>query len=83
MTTGRAVAQAPDAHARARRRELGLVIAREIGVVVVLTDRGTVRATYGARLLETAARDRQALPEPGEWVHLRRWRDGPVTVEGR
>ncbi len=83
MTTGRAEAVAPVTHAPAWRPEVGLVIAREIGVVVVLTDRGTVRATYGARLLETAARDRRALPEPGEWVRVRRWRDGPVTVEGR
>lgn len=83
MTTGPAIAAAPVGHARAWRPEVGLVIAREIGVVVVLTDRGPVRATYGARMLEAAARDRLALPEPGEWVTVRRWRDGPVTVEGR
>ena len=77
------MAVAPAGSARAWRPEVGLVVAREIGVVVVLTDRGPVRATYGARLLEAAARDRLALPEPGEWVTVRRWRDGPVTVEGR
>ena len=27
------------------------------------------------------ARDRSRVPEPGEWVVLRRWYDGPVTVE--
>ena len=61
--------------------EVGCVLAREIGVLVVLTDHGPVRATYGARLLGLVARDRTHVPEPGEWVALRRWCDGPVTVE--
>jgi hypothetical protein len=58
------------------------VLAREIGVLVVLTDDGPVRASYGARMLGAIARDRSRLPDAGEWVTLRRWRDGPVTVEG-
>jgi hypothetical protein len=57
------------------------VLAREIGVLVVLTDLGPVRASYGARMLGEIARDRSRVPEPGEWVALRRWCDGPVTVE--
>jgi hypothetical protein len=57
------------------------VLAREIGVLVVLTDVGQVRASYGPRMLGEIARDRSRLPEPGEWVTLRRWYDGPVTVE--
>jgi hypothetical protein len=57
------------------------VLACETGVLLVLTDRGAVRATYGARLLGLLARDRAASPQPGEWVVLRRWCDGPVTVE--
>ena len=57
------------------------MLAREIGVLVVLTDVGPVRASYGARMLGLIARDRSRLPEPGEWVALRRWYDGPVTVE--
>ncbi len=57
------------------------MLAREIGVVVVLTDVGPVRASYGARMLGEIARDRSRVPEPGEWVALRRWCDGPVTVE--
>jgi len=57
------------------------VLAREIGVLVVLTDVGPVRASYGARMLGQIARDRSRVPEPGEWVALRRWYDGPVTVE--
>jgi ribosome biogenesis GTPase len=57
------------------------VLARETGVLVVLTDHGPVRASYGARMLAAIARDRSRLPDPGEWVALRRWCDGPVTVE--
>jgi hypothetical protein len=62
-------------------REVGCVVARDVGVLVVLTDDGPVRATYGARMLGAIARDRSRVPEPGEWVSLRRWSDGPVTVE--
>ncbi len=61
---------------------VGCVLAREVGVLVVLTDLGPVRASYSARMLGLIARDRSGLPEPGEWVVLRRWYDGPVTVEG-
>ncbi len=60
---------------------VGCVLARDIGVLVVLTDVGPVRASYGARMLAEIARDRSRVPEPGEWVVLRRWYDGPVTVE--
>ena len=62
-------------------QKVGCVLAREIGVLVVLTDVGPVRASYGARMLGQIARDRSRVPEPGEWVVLRRWSDGPVTVE--
>ena len=58
------------------------MLAREIGVLVVLTDDGPVRASYGARMLCEIARAPSRLPEAGEWVTLRRWCDGPVTVEG-
>ena len=58
------------------------MLTREIGVLVVLTDDGPVRASYGARMLCEIARDPSRLPEAGEWVTLRRWCDGPVTVEG-
>jgi hypothetical protein len=61
--------------------EVGCVLAREIGVLVVLTDDGPVRASYGARMLGAIARDRSRVPEAGEWVAVRRWCDGPVTVE--
>ena len=62
--------------------EVGCVLARETGVLLVLTDAGPVRASYGARMLGAIARDRSGVPEPGDWVTLRRWCDGPVTVEG-
>jgi hypothetical protein len=57
------------------------VLAGETGVLVVLTDAGPVRASYGARMLCAIARDRSRSPQAGEWVTLRRWSDGPVTVE--
>jgi hypothetical protein len=60
---------------------VGCVLARETGVLVVLTDNGPVRASYGARMLCAIARDRSRSPETGEWVTVRRWCDGPVTVE--
>lgn len=61
--------------------EVGCVLVHEIGVLVVLTDDGPVRATYGAAMLGRIARDRGCVPQPGEWVALRRWYDGPVTVQ--
>jgi ribosome biogenesis GTPase len=60
---------------------VGCVLAHDVGVLVVLTDVGPVRASYGARMLAQIARDRSRVPEPGEWVLLRQWYDGPVTVE--
>ena len=62
--------------------EVGCVLARETGVLVVLTDDGRVRATYGPGMLGAIAVDCSRVPEPGEWVSLRRWCDGPHTVEG-
>ncbi len=61
--------------------EVGCVLAREVGFLVVLTGLGEVRASFGGGLLGEVARDRARLPDPGEWVVLRRWSDGPVTVE--
>ena len=61
--------------------EVGCVLATDTGLLLVLTDEGAVRATFGPRLLGEIARDRSRVPTPGEWVTLRRWSDGPVTVE--
>lgn len=58
------------------------MLEREIGVLVVLTDGGPVRATYGAQMLGAICRDRSCVPGPGDWVTVRRWSDGPLTVEG-
>ena len=63
-----------------REREVGCVVARDVGVLVVLTDSGTVRATYGVRMLGAIARDRSRVPEPGEWVELKPGR--VLLVEG-
>ncbi|MCC6438881.1 MAG: hypothetical protein IT196_27910 [Acidimicrobiales bacterium] len=60
---------------------VGCVVGVEVGVVRVLTDRGEVRASYGGRMLGLIARDRDVLPRLGEWVSLRRWSDGRITVE--
>jgi hypothetical protein len=52
---------------------------------LVLTELGATAATYCASLLLAAARARSAgrlWPNPGDRVALRRWPDGPVTVEG-
>ena len=52
---------------------------------LVLTEIGATAATYCATLLLAAARARSAgrlWPKPGDRVALRRWPDGPVTVEG-
>jgi hypothetical protein len=62
--------------------EVGCVLGAEVGVLRVLTDRGEIRATYSGRMLGALARDRSCAPQVGEWVALRRWPDGPVTVEG-
>ena len=52
---------------------------------LVLTELGATAATYCASLLLAATRARSAgrlWPKPGDRVALRRWPDGPVTVEG-
>ena len=52
---------------------------------LVLTEIGATAATYCASLLLAAARARSAgrlWPKPGDRVAVRRWPDGPVTVEG-
>jgi hypothetical protein len=62
-------------------RWVGCVVGSETGVALVLTDRGQVRASYGAGMLARIARDRSAAPAPGDWVVLRRWPDGRITLE--
>jgi hypothetical protein len=65
----------------AGRDPVGIVVRTETGVAVVLTDSGERRASYGGRMLGVVARDRDRAPQPGDWVLLRTWPDGRVTLE--
>jgi hypothetical protein len=60
---------------------VGCVVACETGIARVLTDLGEKRASYSGRMLSRIARDRTVVAEPGDWVVLRRWPDGRVTIE--
>lgn len=51
------------------------------GGCAVLAAAGPVRATLGGRLLTRMAADREEAPCVGDWVVLRQWPDGPLTVE--
>jgi ribosome biogenesis GTPase len=59
----------------------GRVARVDRGVCTVLDATGPVRATLGAAVLAAAARDLTRLPCAGDWVLLRTWPDGPVTIE--
>ena len=74
---------AAPAHGPGDPGELGCVLRVLDGVVVVLTGSGELRASYAAALLSRVAEDPATAPSPGEWWRLRRWPDGPVTVEHR
>jgi ribosome biogenesis GTPase / thiamine phosphate phosphatase len=63
------------------RAPVACVVRVETGVAVVLTDNGERRASYGARMLSDVARDRSRAPQAGDWVTLRTWPDGRVTLE--
>ncbi|MFG1950796.1 ribosome small subunit-dependent GTPase A [Micromonospora sp. NPDC048830] len=70
------------AHVRRRTDQRPGRVARvDRGVCTVLDADGPVRATLGAAVLSAAARDLTRLPCAGDWVLLRTWPDGPVTVE--
>jgi hypothetical protein len=60
---------------------VGCVVGCETGVARVLTDRGEVRASYAGSMLCRIARDRGCAATPGDWVVLRRWPDGRITIE--
>lgn len=59
---------------------VGCVVRAGTGVFNVLTDDGEVRASLDGAMLGRVARDRSCLPQPGDWVELRCWPDGCVTV---
>lgn len=65
------------------RGSLGCVLAVHEGIYEVWTSRGRERASMGGTLLAEVARDRRAMPAPGDWVELARWRDGRLTLSGR
>jgi ribosome biogenesis GTPase len=59
----------------------GRVVTVEPGVVVVVSRRRRMRASFGSTLLRQMAQDPEAVPRIGDRVQLRLWADGPVTVE--
>jgi len=60
---------------------LGRVARADRGVLLVLTERGPLRCTYGGRLLGEVAADPMVAPCPGDWCVVRHWPDGRETVE--
>lgn len=60
---------------------VGCVVHVETGVALVLTDCGQRTASYSGRMLADVARDRSRAPQAGDWVTLRTWPDGRVTLE--
>jgi hypothetical protein len=63
----------------------GRIVKCDQAGAIVLMPWGAARATYCAALLLAAARAKaggRIWPRPGDRVALRRWPDGPITVEG-
>ncbi len=63
----------------------GRIVKCDQSGALVLMPLGAARATFCAALLLAAAKARSAgrvWPRPGDRVALRRWPDGPITVEG-
>ena len=61
--------------------EPGRVARTDRGICTVLTATGPVRASLGGAVLTAAACDPVALASTGDWVALRRWPDGRITIE--
>lgn len=59
---------------------VGCVLHVRTGVFDVLTDGGQLRASLDGAMLGLIAHDRTLMPAPGDWVELREWPDGRVTV---
>jgi len=59
----------------------GRVARVDLGVCTVLCPTGPVRASLSATMLDRGARDPVDLPCTGDWVAVRTWPDGRVTVE--
>jgi hypothetical protein len=63
----------------------GRIVRCDQSGALVLMPWGAARATFCAALLLAAARAKASgriWPRPGDRVALRRWPDGPITVEG-
>jgi hypothetical protein len=63
----------------------GRIVKCDQSGALVLMPSGAARATFCAALLLAAAKAKAAgriWPRPGDRVALRRWPDGPITVEG-
>jgi ribosome biogenesis GTPase len=59
----------------------GRVARVDRGVCTVLTGAGTTRASLAGAILSAAAGDPVALPCAGDWVAVRMWPDGRITIE--
>jgi ribosome biogenesis GTPase len=59
----------------------GRVVRVDRGLASVLTADGLVRASFGAEVLEAVLVDTTAAPCTGDWCVVRRWPDGPLTLE--
>ena len=70
-------------YARFDRSDLqpGRTVRVDRGVCTVLTAGGAVRASAAGNLLVAAAADAGALPCVGDWLVLRNWPDGRITIE--
>lgn len=72
-------AEAAAAYPKAGRP--GRVIRVDRGLCSVLSVDGLVRASLGGSVLDAIAGDALAAPSTGDWVMVRHWPDGPLTVE--
>jgi ribosome biogenesis GTPase len=59
----------------------GRVARVDRGVCTVLTEAGTTRASLAGAVLAAAAAEPAALPCAGDWVVVRAWPDGRITLE--
>jgi ribosome biogenesis GTPase / thiamine phosphate phosphatase len=75
-------AERADAFAPYRGDQLtpGLIARVDRGVCEVLTEAGPTRASVAGDVLADAAADPLAMPCTGDWVALRDWPDGRITV---
>jgi ribosome biogenesis GTPase len=61
--------------------EPGRIVRVDRGLCKVLSPSGVVRASLGGAVLDATAHDPVAGPCTGDWCVVRRWPDGPITVE--